>query len=109
MDAFAELLRSEDSSRRTRGLTLLAYNARWDRDCKLDECIDEILRHIRDIKPITARKCIQLLPMIAQYKLELRRDIVSALENADFSTYKDTMRPLLYKDTQQAQAEIAAL
>ena len=48
----------------------------------VDEIIDGYLKHITDVKPITARQCIKLLPMIAKDKPELRNDICSALERA---------------------------
>ena len=94
---------------RTRGLTLIAYNARWDRDNKIDEIIDEYLKHITDVKPITARQCIKLLPMIAKAKPELRNDICLALQRADISFYEDSMWPLVYKDIQKALKEIQKL
>ena len=62
MDKLSDMLDSDNSYVRTRGLTLLAYNAKWDKDYKIDEIIDKYLKHITDIKPITARQCIKLLP-----------------------------------------------
>jgi len=88
---------------------LLAYNARWDIDNKIDEIIDEYLKHITDVKPITARQCIKLLPMIARDKPELRNDICSALQKADISFYDDSMQPLVYKDIQKVLKEIQKL
>ncbi len=102
MDKLGDMLESDNSYIRTRGLTLIAYNARWDRDNKIDEIIDEYLKHITDVKPITARQCIKLLPMIAKDKPELRNDICLALQRADISFYEDSMRPLVYKDIQKA-------
>ena len=74
------MLDSDNCYVRTRGLTLLAYNAKWDKDYKIDEIIDKYLRHITDVKPITARQCIKMLPIIAKYKPELRKDIQKALK-----------------------------
>ena len=109
MDRLSDMLESDNSYIRTRGLTLLAYNARWDRDNKIDEIIDGYLKHITDVKPITARQCIKLLPMIAKDKPELKEDILSALRRADVSFYEDSMRPLVYKDIQKALKEIQKL
>ncbi len=109
MDRLSDMLENDNSYIRTRGLTLLAYNARWDRDNKIDEIIDGYLKHITDVKPITARQCIKLLPMIAKDKPELRKDICSALERADISFYDDSMQPLVYKDIQKALKEIQKL
>ena len=109
MDKLADMKDSDNSYIRTRGLTLIACNAKWDRDNKIDEIIVEYLKHIEDVKPITARQCIKLLPMIAKYKPELKCDIVSALQKADISIYADSMQSLVYKDIQTSLAEIEKL
>lgn len=109
MDRLSQMLDSDNSYIRTRGLTLLAWNAKWDKDYKIDEIIDRYLKHITDAKPVTARQCIKLLPMIAEYKPDLRNEIVSALQKADISAYDDSMRPLVYKDIQKALREIQKL
>ena len=106
MDRLSDMLDSDNSYIRTRGLTLLAYNAKWDKDYKIDEIIDKYLKHITDIKPITARQCIKLLPVIAKYKPELKNDIHSALQKADISIYDDSMQSLVYKDIQKALKKI---
>lgn len=106
MDKLGDMLDSDNSYIRTRGLTLIAYNSKWDKDYKVDEIIDKYLKHICDIKPITARQCIKLLPIIAKNKPELRNDIVTALKKANISGYADSMRQLVYKDIQKAIAEI---
>lgn len=106
MDRLSDMLDSDNSYIRTRGLVLLAYNAKWDKDYKIDEVIDKYLEHITDIKPITARQCIKLLPILAKHKPELKNDIISALCRADISIYDDSMRPLVYKDIQNTLKEI---
>lgn len=109
MDRLSDMLDSDNSYIRTRGLTLIAYNAKWDKNYKIDEIIDNYLKHITDIKPITARQCIKLLPMIARDKPELRNDILSALHKANICFYDDSMQPLVYKDIQKALKEIEKL
>lgn len=106
MDKLGDMLDSDNSYIRTRGLTLIAYNSKWDKDYKVDEIIDKYLKHICDIKPITARQCVKLLPIIAKNKSELKNDIVTALKKANISGYADSMRQLVYKDIQKAIAEI---
>jgi hypothetical protein len=101
MDRLSDMLDSDNSYIRTRGLTLLAYNAKWDKDYKIDEVIDKYLKHITDVKPITARQCIKLLPIIAKHKPELKSDILSTLHKADISIYEDSMQSLVYKDIQK--------
>lgn len=106
IDRLSDMLDSDNSYIRTRGLTLLAYNAKWDKEYKVDEIIDEYLKHITDVKPITARQCIKLLPIIAKHKPELKNDILSALNKANISIYDYSMQPLVYKDIQKALKEI---
>ena len=109
MSRLSDMLDSDNSYIRTRGLTLLTYNAKWDKDNKIDEIIDKYLKHITDIKPITARQCIKLLPIIAEYKPELKNDILSALHKANISIYGDSMQSLVHKDIQKALNEIQNL
>jgi len=109
MDRLSDMLDSDNSYIRTRGLVLLAYNAKWDKDYKIDEIIDKYLKHITDVKPITARQCIKVLPVLAKHKPELKKDILFALYKADISVYEESMQPLVYKDIQKALKEIEKL
>ena len=109
MDRLNDMLDSDNSYIRTRGITLLAYNAKWDKDYKIDEIIDKYLEHITDVKPITARQCIKMLPIVAKYKPELKNDILSAIHKADISIYDDSMQPLVYKDIHKSLKEIQKL
>ncbi len=109
VDRLSDMLDNENSYIRTRGLVLLVYYAKWDEDYKIDELLDKFLRHITDIKPITARQCIKLLPILATHKPELKDVIFSALYNADISIYDDSMQPLIRKDIQKALKEIQKL
>lgn len=97
-DRFVELIEDSNSYRRTRGIILIAVNAKWDTENKIDEIIDEYLKHILDEKPITSRQCIKVLPNIAIYKPELVECITEALRKADTKIYKDSMQHLVYKD-----------
>lgn len=109
MDRFCDMLESDNSYIRTRGLTLLAYHAKWDKDCKIDKIIHQYLKHITDAKPTTARQCIKLLPLIAKYKPELKNNMISALHKANICVYDDSMQPLVDQDIQKALAEIQKL
>lgn len=102
MDRLSDMLDSDNSYIRTRRLTLLAYNAKWDKDYKIDEVIDKYLKHITDVKLITARQCIKLLPIIAKHKPKLKSDILSKLHKADIFIYEDSMQSLVYKDIQKS-------
>ena len=98
MDKFIAMASSGNSYVRTRGLALIAHNAKWDVDDKIDGIIDGYLEHIPDEKPICARRCIKLLPLLAEAKPTLAPKIVSALRDANVARYPDSMRPLVQKD-----------
>lgn len=98
IDSFIEMMRDSNSYVRTRGLTLIACNAKWDEAGKIDGIIDEYLNHVTDDKPITARQCIKSLPKLAEAKPHLMPRIVSSLRHADTSAYADSMRSLVQND-----------
>ena len=64
----------------------------------MTRCWDEFLSHVTDVKPITARQCVAVLPEIAEAKPELVPRIRAALEQANLSGYPDSMQPLILKD-----------
>lgn len=101
-DLFSAMLDDPNSYIRTRGILLIAANAKWDSDYKIDEIIDRLLKHIMDDKPITARQCIKSLPTIAKHKPDLKDDICNALRTANPQIYKSSMQSLVYKDIQDA-------
>jgi hypothetical protein len=105
-DTFAEMLSSDKSYVRTRGILLIAANAKWDTGNKIDGIIDKFLGCVTDEKPITARQCIKVLPTIVKCKLGLKESIINALRNADLSNYKESMQSLILKDIQKALNEI---
>lgn len=98
IDSFIEMMRDSNSYVRTRGLTLIACNAKWDEAGKIDGINGEYLEHVTDDKPITARQCIQSLPKLAEAKPHLMPRIVSSLRHADTSAYADSMRSLVQDD-----------
>jgi hypothetical protein len=97
-DDFTLLLSHKNSLVRNRAISILAANARWDREGKFDMLLDKFLSHVTDVKPITARQCVAALPEIAEAKPELIPRIRAALEQADLSGYPNSMRPLILKD-----------
>ena len=97
-DRFAALLRHKNSLVRNRAISILAANARWDKDGTFAALLDEFLSHVTDVKPITARQCVAALPEIMEAKPELIPRIRSVLEQANLSGYADSMQPLILKD-----------
>lgn len=108
-DYFTEMLEDSNSYIRTRGILLIAANAKWDKDYKIDAIIDQFLKHIMDAKPITARQTIKTLPTIARHKPNLINDICNALYNANPQNYKSSMQSLISKDIQDALKNIAEI
>lgn len=109
MDRFIELMDSPNSLARTRGLLLIAANAPWDTEYKVDAVIGQYLRHVIDPKPITARQCIGALPGLAAAKPDLREEILRALHGADPGRYAPSMGPLVYRDIRAALDAIERL
>lgn len=83
-------------------ISKLTSKDEWD-DKRFDLIINNFLSHITDEKPITARQCIKALAQIGQEKHEYIPAILTALESADLSKYKDSMRPLTEKDIEQTK------
>ena len=98
IDTFIEMMRDSNSYIRTRGLTLIAHNAKWDEEGKIDGIIDEYLDNATDDKPITARQCIKSLPKLAEAKPNLMPHIASSLRQTDISQYADSMKSLIQND-----------
>ena len=97
-DAFASLLNHPKSLVRNRVLHILAANAQWDEENRFDSIISVFLSHIADEKPITARQCVKTLAQVGLAKPQYIPSILSCLQRADLSKYKDSMRPLIEKD-----------
>lgn len=108
-DEFCDLLQNENSYVRTRALTLIAANLRYDTARRFDGVLDEFLTHILDEKPITARQCIKLLPGVAKERPDLAPRIRDALTRANPACYPDSMSGLAEKDILAALKEIAPI
>ena len=106
-DDLSEMLDDANSYIRTRAIVLIAANARWDTDNKIDRVIGQYLRHVEDEKPITARQCIQALPEIARHKPALSDAICRALRDANPMVYAESMAALIIKDIEAALAAIS--
>ena len=105
-DRFVEMMEHPSNSFiRTRGIRLIAYQAKWDQENKIEAVIYRWLTHIEDEKPITARQCIKDSVIIARYKPELSSMIIDALETYH-NIYQDSMQSLIDKDRQKAIRQI---
>ena len=83
---------------RNRALHILAANARWDEENRMDAILPGFLSHITDDKPITVRQRVQALAELGAAKPQYIPEILRSLESADLSKYKGSMRPLIERD-----------
>ncbi len=95
---FRDKLKSENSYQRSIGLMLIAENAKWDKENRLENVIDEYLDLLNDEKPITIRQCVQGLGKILPYKPELNDKIIDPLVAFDLMAIKETMRKSILLD-----------
>lgn len=108
-DDFASMLDHPKSLVRNRVMYILAENAQWDEENRFDTIIADFHTHITDEKPITARQCIKVLARVGSAKPQYIPEILSHLQNTDFSKYKDSMRPLIEKDAADTERILTAL
>lgn len=107
-DDFASLLHHPKAFVRNRALYILAANAQWDEESRFDLIISDFLAHITDEKPITARQCIKALAQVGLAKPQYIPVILSCLQSADLSNYKNSMRPLIEKDIAETEKKLIA-
>lgn len=91
-DVFEGKLTSANSYQRSIGLMLIAENAKWDTENRIDMAIDKYLTLLNDEKPITVRQCIQALSKIIPAKPHLSLKIAEKLMAVNLDSVKETMR-----------------
>jgi len=97
-DTFVLMLDDKNSYVRTRGLLLIAANAQWDLDNKINKIIDKFLLYTADEKPITSRQCILSLENIVKNKKELILPIKQRLLSPFYLKYAPNMQSLIKRD-----------
>jgi hypothetical protein len=97
-DIFRNKLKSDNSYQRSIGLMLIADNAKWDTENKLDDTIHDYLLILNDEKPITVRQCLQSLCKIVPCKNYLLAEIANKIMSIDLYGIKETMRKLILID-----------
>lgn len=100
-DYFDELLIMLDSEKtfiRVRGFRLICSLAKHDKENKINNNIDNILKELDDDKGTSVRDCLRKLNLILMYKPELNDIVEEKLRNIDLSKHKENMQPLIRKD-----------
>ena len=100
-------LRDSNSYQRSIGIMLIAENARWDLENKMEASLDDCMELLRDEKPITVRQRIQSLGKIAEAKPNLNEKIASMLMSIDMVEIKETMRKSILLDILNVLAAIS--
>jgi hypothetical protein len=99
---FSALLTSSNSYVRTRGFILIAANAQWDSENKIENDIDKIFFSLSGEKPLEVRQCIKALAQIGKSKPSLRKTIIRALSTVDTTKFSSSLAPLLKKELEEA-------
>lgn len=97
-DTFSEKLKSDNSYQRSIGLMLIAENAKWDIENRMEKTIEEYLKLLNDERPITVRQCIQSLEKIVTHKPGLNGRIAGSLISLNLMAIKATMRKSILLD-----------
>jgi len=97
-DIFQKKLKSDNSYQRSLGLMLIAENAKWDTENRMEDVIDKYLEFLNDEKPITIRQGIQSLGKIVPYKPDLNHKIAAGLISFNLMSVKETMRKSILLD-----------
>lgn len=107
-DDFASLLDHPKSLVRNRVLHILAANAQWDVENRFDSILSDFLTHVADEKPITTRQCVKALAQVGLAKPQYIPGILSSLQHADLSKYKNSMHFLfLPEDPFRKQSKVS--
>ncbi|HEX2946606.1 MAG TPA: hypothetical protein VHT96_11700 [Clostridia bacterium] len=105
-DVFRGKLKSDNSYQRSIGMMLIAENARWDIENRLDGMLEDYFALFRDEKPITIRQSIQALYSIIPYKPVLTGAIATALMSISIQDVKETMRKSILLDILEILVQI---
>ena len=97
-DTLLAKLSSDNSYQRSLGMMLMAENARWDTEGKMERDIAVCLNILNDEKPITVRQGVQALGVIAQAKPALRHKITEKIASIDLSQIRESMRKSIMLD-----------
>lgn len=91
-DVFALKLINKNSYQRSLGVMLIAANAKWDINNKINDIINSYLLVCEDEKPITSRQCLQSILQILPYKEELWDTITNKLLDINIENISKNMR-----------------
>ena len=97
-DDIKKMLFDEKSYIKMRGFRIICKLSKWDKNNKINNIIDSLLRVLDDEKPTIVRLCLSSLNNLLLYKIDLSEKVESKLKNMDLSKYKDSMKPLIQKD-----------
>ncbi len=95
---FKTMILNDKSAIRVRGFRIICKLSKYDKDNKIDECIDTLLNVFDDELPTAIRQCLNAVNTLILYKPILKNKIKSRIMKINYLKYKDTMSPLIKKD-----------
>lgn len=95
---FQNMLLDNNSAVKMRGFRIICKLSKWDKNNKIENVMDDLLKVLDDDKPTIVRQCLSAIDYLLLYKPELSEKIKYKLEQIDYSKYKDSMKPLIKKD-----------
>lgn len=101
MDLYIEALHSDKSCIRGRGFKLIARNAKWDNENRIDAHLETVLNVLDDETPTVVRQCLAVVPILCKAKKALVPKIESRLKKIDVLKYKKSMQGLVKRDIEK--------
>ncbi len=98
LELFRDKLKSSNSYQRSIGMMLIAGNAKWDNQNRLDSMMGEYFALFHDEKPITIRQSIQALREIVPYKDRIIHKIAAELMSISITELRQTMQKSILLD-----------
>ena len=95
---FCDKIANENSYQRSIGIMLIAENVRWDKECRLDDILEEYLSHTEDEKFITSRQTIQSIKIWIKKRPDLSQLVYDRLSSIKVDSLKETQKKLLLID-----------
>ncbi len=97
-DDFLQLLQNEHTYVKMRAIRLVAKNARWDIEHKLENNIESYISLLQDSKPAVVREVIRNMKEIVPYKPQLLPILEEAFLTIPLQNYKESMASLIVRD-----------
>lgn len=107
-DVFELKLINKEAGQRIAGLVLLAANAEWDTEKKLDLILEDIFNLLKDENVSVVLECIEAMRVISQCRPDLKEQFLKSTEQIDYTLYGDSEAEKIKAGVQAFEAQIQA-